>query len=356
MANFYDIGDVGPDTDPTPEQGDGGFDDLHEQDAFWDGLLDDADNQREPGVGEAYNGEDPSEWSTQGDAEEPDVQEDAVPPTFIQEWAEQENRQLALLRLRGIHIPDVRGDVDPDTGEILTQDTDPILTWEESVAELQQVFTPIFNAEEPSTPPAVPPAITPGVWELPAGQTPDSMAVPDPVADAVVTVDPEAEPAALPDEVDTQVPNSDQIAEDLAAEELYDDIIGIMDKRDRSEYLIDQFNQQTITQLSQLVSAALNAEYPSVTTRNIEYFERGLEHGLTAWDPYLDFDASVFNDEIGDLIIQSDTIVDDEVNDLLDLAVPSQLIDFSDIVGGIDQDTSIAEFNQLGSFLDDDLL
>lgn len=155
MASFYDKGDVGPNTDPEPRQGDGQFDDQHFIDTLFDGLEDDQYNQREPGLGGEFDGNDPSIWSHTGQAEEPDEQGSATPPVLSSEGAEmlKEIREAELLALRGIHLPtiSVPWGVDPATGEILTPD-DSIATFQESVAELEAIMAEVVNADLPQEP------------------------------------------------------------------------------------------------------------------------------------------------------------------------------------------------------------
>lgn len=77
MANLYDFwftgDDPGPDTDPFPDS----F--LYEGYAVDDPLTeDDRLNFQEPGYGETFGGGDPTVFQSTGDPDEPDVQEDAA--------------------------------------------------------------------------------------------------------------------------------------------------------------------------------------------------------------------------------------------------------------------------------------
>lgn len=155
MASWYDKGDVGPDTDPNPLQGDGQLDDQHFLDTLFDGLEDDQFNQREPGLGTEYAGDDPSIWSIEGQAEEPEQWTVTNPAVLSSEGAEMLKgiREHNLLALRGIHIPqmDVPPGVDPATGEILFDD-DAIPSFKESVAELEAILAEVQNADQPEEP------------------------------------------------------------------------------------------------------------------------------------------------------------------------------------------------------------
>lgn len=155
MASWYDKGDVGPDTDPNPLQGDGQLDDQHFLDTLFDGLEDDQFNQREPGLGTEFAGDDPSIWSIEGQAEEPERWTVTNPAVLSSEGAEmlKEIRENELLALRGIHIPmmEVPPGVDPATGEILFDD-DAIPSFKESVAELEAIMAEVMNADQPEEP------------------------------------------------------------------------------------------------------------------------------------------------------------------------------------------------------------
>lgn len=78
MASLYDFdftGDGGgPDTDPTP-------DDESVDPAAPDGLPDDVDNYQEPGVGNSFDGQDPTVFAAEGDPDEPTAQIGPVPTT-----------------------------------------------------------------------------------------------------------------------------------------------------------------------------------------------------------------------------------------------------------------------------------
>lgn len=77
MASLMDFdfsGDGGgPDTDPTPD-----FETAAETPN--DGQPDDRDNYQEPGVGNSFDGQDPSVWAAEGDPEEPTAQQSATVP------------------------------------------------------------------------------------------------------------------------------------------------------------------------------------------------------------------------------------------------------------------------------------
>lgn len=78
MASLYDFdftGDGGgPDTDPTPD-GD------EFSDGAPDGVPDDVDNYQEPGVGNSFDGQDPTVFAAEGDPDEPEAQIGPVPTT-----------------------------------------------------------------------------------------------------------------------------------------------------------------------------------------------------------------------------------------------------------------------------------
>lgn len=76
LMDFDFTGDGGgPDTDPTPD-----FNTSLFEDDGPDGQPDDRDNYQEPGVGNTFDGQDPTVFAAEGDPDEPTVQQSATVP------------------------------------------------------------------------------------------------------------------------------------------------------------------------------------------------------------------------------------------------------------------------------------
>lgn len=296
MPSLYDAwptgDDPGPDTDPTP-------DDLSGDENI---SEDDQTDYTEPGQGMTFSGSDPSVWSGRGDPDEPEDQNSDVPPTETEE-------QTATV---------------PGEGDTLDQSDDP--EYQEHLGDEQA------GDDEDDRP--VDPA------DIDAGRLIDA-------TDEVRYPEQGFEQR----DVDYSEPwTAERAAEFSEAAFEFEGILA--DIREIPEAveqeLADYYNEQAQERAAEFIDYVV--EFDRLLA-DVQAMPDAIEWELSGWRDLIDIDletdaSSEFDDTAGELVpFGLEDISDPGAPELeADLTTPSLLVDFGDIVGGVEIDTLLVEF------------
>lgn len=311
MASFYDKGDVGPDTDPDPTQGDGPMDNLHVLDNIQDNLVDDEMNQREPGLGGEFNGDDPSIWHTTGQAEEPTAWTDSTPPVLSIEAQELYDQLIAAAAIEEI-------------------DDTTILTFAESISELEAIFAEFDNADQADPPVGDPFA------ETEAGVI--AAAVVDAVQEQVIDTTGNVSETANEDLL--------YLLDDEAAAEVASKIVALPDEDE--PWWQDPRDLKEFLGVNWSVKSGLSISNPAWMSPAITWDDN------QPW--WLQFDTVLppsnyvwFSGDFGHSLADRLGYEDQEEADTeLVLTTETDLQDFGDVIASIDNETDLIEFSTIG--------